>query len=73
MVQYPPSQGRCRAPPTAHPSRWRPAAYGQLAGACYGVEAVPARWRERLALRERIEALAEGLLALAETGRSATP
>ena len=49
------------------------AIYGQLAGAHYGVEAIPAHWRVRLALRERIETLADGLLALAETGRSATP
>lgn len=49
------------------------AIYGQLAGAHYGVEAIPARWRARLALRERIAALTEGLPALAETGRSATP
>ncbi len=41
------------------------AIYGQLAGAHYGVAAIPARWRERLALRERIETLADGLLALA--------
>ena len=39
------------------------AVYGQLAGACYGEEAIPARWRSVLALRERIEQLAEGLLA----------
>ena len=49
------------------------AIYGQLAGAHYGVEAVPAHWRERLALRERIETLTDGLLALAEAGRCGTP
>jgi ADP-ribosylglycohydrolase len=43
------------------------AVYGQLAGAMYGVEAIPREWRERLALRETIERLADGLLALAET------
>jgi ADP-ribosyl-[dinitrogen reductase] hydrolase len=41
------------------------AIYGQLAGAFYGVEAVPARWRDRLARRDLLESLAGGLLALA--------
>ena len=35
--------------------------------------AVPAHWRERLALRERIETLTDGLLALGEAGRCGTP
>jgi ADP-ribosyl-[dinitrogen reductase] hydrolase len=38
---------------------------GQLAGAYFGAEAIPARWRTRLALRERLEALADGLVGLA--------
>lgn len=44
------------------------AVYGQLAGAIYGVDGIPSEWRERLALRDRIESLADGLheLALAE-------
>ena len=37
------------------------AVYGQLAGACYGAEAIPAEWRERLALRGLIERLADRL------------
>ncbi|MEN3342837.1 MAG: ADP-ribosyl-[dinitrogen reductase] hydrolase, partial [Actinomycetota bacterium] len=41
------------------------AVYGQLAGAFYGAEAIPADWREKLALRETIEALADVLLELA--------
>ncbi|WP_064746327.1 ADP-ribosylglycohydrolase family protein [Lysobacter antibioticus] len=41
---------------------------GQLAGAYYGVEAIPAAWRERLAMRAEIEAMALELLALAESG-----
>jgi ADP-ribosyl-[dinitrogen reductase] hydrolase len=41
------------------------AVYGQLAGAYYGEESIPARWRERLALREQIGAFAEALYALA--------
>jgi ADP-ribosyl-[dinitrogen reductase] hydrolase len=41
------------------------AVYGQLAGALYGVDAIPVAWRERLALRETTERLADGLLALA--------
>lgn len=41
------------------------AVYGQLAGAFYGATNLPATWVEKLALRERIEQLAEQLLALA--------
>lgn len=42
------------------------AVYGQLAGAFYGVESIPQEWRDKLALRETIESLADGLLAFAE-------
>ena len=42
------------------------AVYGQLAGAYYGVDAIPEEWRDKLALRETIESLADGLLAFAE-------
>ncbi len=41
------------------------AVYGQLAGALYGEQGIPAEWRHLLALRETIEALADGLYALA--------
>jgi ADP-ribosyl-[dinitrogen reductase] hydrolase len=37
------------------------AVYGQLAGAYYGEHGIPAEWRDRLALRETIESLAEAL------------
>lgn len=37
------------------------AVYGQLAGALYGEDAIPARWRELLALRETIESMADRL------------
>lgn len=40
------------------------AIYGQLAGACYGVGAIPAHWREQLALRGLLEELADGLFEL---------
>ncbi len=39
------------------------AIYGQLAGAYYGETAIPSEWRERLALRGKIETYAEGLYA----------
>lgn len=39
------------------------AVYGQLAGAFYGDDAVPESWRARLAKRDVITSLAEGLLA----------
>jgi ADP-ribosylglycohydrolase len=41
------------------------AVYGQLAGAFYGADAIPRRWLEKLALRTRIETLADELLRLA--------
>lgn len=40
------------------------AIFGQLAGAFYGEEGIPADWRAKLAMRERIEELAEQLAAL---------
>lgn len=39
------------------------AIYGQLAGAFHGVEAIPDRWRAKLALLDRIESLALSLSA----------
>ncbi len=37
------------------------AVYGQLAGAYYGAQGIPSSWLDKLALRDRIEALAEQL------------
>lgn len=42
------------------------AIYGQLAGAYYGIEAIPAAWRVKLARADLISGLADGLLDLAE-------
>lgn len=41
------------------------AVYGQLAGAFYGYAAIPEAWRQKLAMRERIENYADQLLARA--------
>jgi ADP-ribosylglycohydrolase len=41
------------------------AIYGQLAGAHYGLGGIPEPWLERIALRDGIAGLAEGLLDLA--------
>jgi ADP-ribosyl-[dinitrogen reductase] hydrolase len=41
------------------------AIHGQLSGAIHGEGAIPARWRERLVMRDRIEELADRLLELA--------
>ena len=41
------------------------AVYGQLAGAFYGVDGIPAGWRERLAMQETILEFADRLYALA--------
>ena len=45
------------------------AVYGQLAGAFYGEEGIPAEWRARLAQRALIENYAEQLYTLAGAGR----
>jgi ADP-ribosyl-[dinitrogen reductase] hydrolase len=37
------------------------AIYGQLAGAFYGVSGIPEEWVGKLAMRERIEGMAEGI------------
>jgi ADP-ribosylglycohydrolase len=42
------------------------AVYGQLAGAFYGEEAIPAAWRDKLALRSTIQSLADKLFELAQ-------
>lgn len=42
------------------------AVYGQLAGACYGVESIPESWREKLVLKEIIVDFADRLLELAD-------
>jgi len=39
------------------------AVFGQLAGAYYGEEGIPAEWRGRITLRSVIEGLAEGLIS----------
>jgi ADP-ribosyl-[dinitrogen reductase] hydrolase len=51
---------------------------GQLAGAIYGVEAIPRAWRAALLQREMIEdtadaLLTEALIALAEAGAELPP
>lgn len=44
------------------------AVFGQIAGAFYGEEGIPASWREKLAMRETIETLAAQLHAMALGG-----
>ena len=44
------------------------AIYGQLAGAFYGIDGIPAAWRQRIALRDQIIDLSDRLFALA-TGK----
>ena len=41
------------------------AIFGQIAGACYGVQAIPEEWRSKLTMGDRITAMAERLLAAA--------
>jgi ADP-ribosylglycohydrolase len=41
------------------------AVYGQIAGAFYGVDGIPAEWRDKLAMRELIEQRAAELHAMA--------
>ena len=40
------------------------AIFGQLGGAFYGVDAIPAKWLAKLAMRELIEQMVDDLLAL---------
>ncbi|MCZ8513096.1 ADP-ribosylglycohydrolase family protein [Paenibacillus filicis] len=44
------------------------AVYGQLAGAYYGVEAIPAHWRAQLSMLELLEFTARGLHRFAQGG-----
>ena len=44
------------------------AVYGQLAGAYYGEDGIPAEWRDKLAMRETIERLADRLRELSGVG-----
>ena len=44
------------------------AIYGQLAGAHYGAEAIPAEWRERLTMAVEIASMADGLYEHATSG-----
>ena len=41
------------------------AVYGQLAGAYYGIDAIPAAWKDVIAQRELILGLSDGLLEAA--------
>lgn len=54
--------GLLRAVNLGHDADTTGAIYGQLAGAFYGVEAIPAEWRAKLALRDEIEGLADALM-----------
>lgn len=40
------------------------AVYGQIAGACYGEQAIPASWLAKLAQRDLIQSFADSLLTL---------
>ena len=49
------------------------AVYGQLAGAYYGAEGIPAEWREQLAMRDLIVAYADRLLGIDSGAGSVEP
>ena len=42
------------------------AVYGQLAGAFYGVDGIPERWRSKLAMHDEIVNMADQLYALSQ-------
>ena len=48
------------------------AVFGQLGGALYGANAIPARWLEKLVMRDVIEEFADKLYKLAHGGRKQT-
>ncbi len=45
---------------------------GQIAGAFYGMDGIPERWRGMLVMRETVEGLADGLVGRGSTIRSAS-
>ena len=49
------------------------AIYGQLAGAFYGSDGIPAAWRDKLARRDEIAALADQLMSLANQPNEQLP
>ena len=49
------------------------AIYGQLAGAIYGVDAIPQKWREQIVMREEILTLADRLYDLARSVDGSAP
>jgi ADP-ribosyl-[dinitrogen reductase] hydrolase len=46
--------------------------FGQLGGAFYGVDAIPAKWLAKLAMREFITEMTDSLLALSEIAPGTT-
>lgn len=44
------------------------AVYGQLAGAYYGINGIPAEWRDRIAMKDVIISLADQLLGWPYSG-----
>jgi len=49
------------------------AVYGQIAGAYYGADAIPAQWLDQLAMRDVIERLAAGLISLRTRAAEVSP
>jgi ADP-ribosylglycohydrolase len=48
------------------------AVFGQIGGAIYGVDAIPAQWREKIAMRQLIEQIADQLQGKGQVGTSAS-
>ena len=59
--------GCLKAANTGHDANTTAAIYGQLAGAFYGINGIPERWRQRLAIGHELESLADALLMLSCT------
>jgi hypothetical protein len=49
---------------------WAGPLFGQLGGAFYGVDAIPAKWLAKLAMRELITEMVDSLLALSRDFRA---
>ena len=61
FVLFRPAQTFCERINLGDDADTTAAIYGQIAGAYYGVEAIPVEWRERLTMAAEITSMADSL------------